>query len=228
LDVREVTSDPLVLIVEDDADIAEILEGYLRQAGYRTVVTGDGLHALELFFRQRPDLLLLDLNLPSLSGLEVLRSVREASAVPVIALTARVTQEDHLTGFSFGADDYITKPFWPLEVVARVAAVLRRAGAAHPNPGIEVGDLCVNAETRLVSRAGRDVRLRPAEFEILMCLLRAPGRVFTRSELLAVCTDRDSEALERTVDSHVARLRSSLGADHKIDTVHGLGYRYAG
>ncbi len=225
MDVQE-TDSKLVLIVEDDADIAETLEGYMRQAGHRTVVAGDGLSALELFFRQPPDLLLLDLNLPRLSGLEVLRSIRETSAVPVIALTARVSQEDRLTGFTYGADDYVTKPFWPLEVVARVAAVLRRAGDAPRNVTLEVGDLCVNAESRLVTRAGKLVRLRPAEFEILMCLLRAPGRVFTRSELLAVCTDRDSEALERTVDSHVARLRSSLGGGHGIGTVHGLGYRY--
>ncbi len=217
-----------VLIVEDDSDLVEILEGYLGQAGYGTIVAGDGLMALEQFYRHDPALVLLDLNLPRLSGLEVLRTLREDSRVPIIALTARVGFEDRLRGFEGGADDYIPKPFWPLEVVARVEAVLRRVQPPSAHPLLGGGGLVVSLLSRTVVKSGTSVRLRPAEFEILACLMRAPGRAFTRAELIEACAGSDSNALERTIDSHVARLRSSLGLDHAIQTVHGIGYRYDG
>jgi two-component system response regulator AdeR len=222
---------PLVLIVEDEQEIADGLAGFLARAGYRTRHAGDGLSALEAFFNDQPDLVLLDLMLPGIGGLEVLRAVRGAEAdwqraTPVIALTSRTSQEDRLRGFEHGADDYVPKPFWPKEVVARVDAVLRRVRkptetVLHGSQGLEL-----NLETRQVHQGETIIELRPAEFELLTTFLRAPNRVFTRAELLEAVRGGDSESLERTVDTHVANLRRKLGEDHGLETVFGVGYRY--
>jgi DNA-binding response OmpR family regulator len=221
---------PHVLIVEDEPDIAEGLVGYLERAGFRTTHALDGLAALEAFFHGKPDLVLLDLMLPRLSGLEVLRTIRDSggagSKTPVIALTAKTDQRDRLHGFELGADDYIPKPFWPLEVVARVNAVLRRA------PTLEamlegVNSLRLNLETRTVTIHGARLDFRPAEFELLAALLRAPNRVFTRAELLEAMGRTDADTMERAVDVHIKNLRKKLGADQPLETVFGVGYRYA-
>jgi DNA-binding response OmpR family regulator len=216
-----------ILIVEDEPDIAAGLVGYLAQAGFRTTHAADGLSALEAFFADKPDLVLLDLMLPRLSGLEVLRSIRASETTPVIALTARVDQQDRLRGFELGVDDYIPKPFYPLEVVARVNAVLRRATPAETVLN-GVHGLKLNLETREVSLLEVKLELRPAEFDLLSALLRSQNRVFTRAELLEALGRADADTLERAVDVHIKNLRKKLGASQPLETVFGVGYRYVG
>jgi two-component system, OmpR family, response regulator BaeR len=223
-------SKPHVLIVEDEPDIREGLVGYLEQAGFRTTHATDGLAALEAFFHGKPDLVLLDLMLPRLSGLEVLRTIRDsdgaANKTPVIALTAKTDQRDRLHGFELGADDYIPKPFWPLEVVARVQAVLRRTPKTEAV--IEgLHGLKLDLETRTVTIHSVRLELRPTEFELLAALLRVPNRVFTRAELLEAMGRADADTLERAVDVHIKNLRKKLGPDQPLETVFGVGYRYA-
>ncbi len=217
--------------MEDEPDLADILESYLRQGGYDVRHAADGFTALERFFEDRPALVLLDLMLPRLSGLAVLQSIREAPAplgtTPVIALTARGSQEERLQGFASGADDYVVKPYWPREVVARVRAALSRRTPAGPRVLSGLDELEVDASAREVTRRGQPIALRPAEFDLLVTLLEARGRVFSRHELLEVIRSGESWALERTVDSHITRLRAKLGIRHGIETVHGVGYRYA-
>jgi DNA-binding response OmpR family regulator len=224
-----VTTAPHILIVEDEPDIAEGLIGYLTQAGFRTAHAVDGLAALEAFFHDKPDLVLLDLMLPRLSGLEVLRTIRasrDSHDTPVIALTAKTDQPDRLRGFELGADDYIPKPFWPLEVVARVNAVLRRTPI--PEAVLEgANGLRFDLATREVTIHGVRLELRPAEFELLAAFLRTPNRVFTRAELLEEMGRADSDTLERAVDVHIKNLRKKLGPDQPLETVFGVGYRYA-
>jgi two-component system, OmpR family, response regulator BaeR len=219
-----------VLIVEDEPDIAEGLAGYLRQAGFDTVRAGDGLSALEAFFHEEPDLVLLDLMLPKLSGLEVLRTIREADGsaaqTPVIALTAKTDQHDRLRGFELGADDYISKPFWPLEVVARVQAVLRRTPITETVLTGSQG-LRLNLETREVWVGSERIELRPTEFDLMAVFVRAPGRVFTRTELLAAAGRGGADTLGRAVDVHIKNLRKTLGPGQPLETVFGVGYRYA-
>ncbi len=219
-----------VLIVEDEPDIAEGLVGYLLRAGFRTTHAVDGLAALEAFFTGKPDLVLLDLMLPRLSGLEVLRTIRDsggaASKTPVIALTAKTDQHDRLHGFELGADDYIPKPFWPLEVVARVNAVLRRTPT--PEAVLEgVNGLRIDLGARAVTIHGVRLELRPTEFDLLAALLRVPNRVFARAELLEAMGRANADTLERAVDVHIKNLRKKLGSDQPLETVFGVGYRYA-
>jgi DNA-binding response OmpR family regulator len=215
-----------VLLIEDDPDIAEGLIAYLERAKLRVSHAEDGLKALELFFSERPSLVLLDLNLPRLSGLEVLRQIRESGPTPVIALTARTGQEDRLQGFALGADDYIPKPFWALEVVARVEAVLRRSGQGVSEVLRGAAGLTLYLEAREVKLSNQPLELRPAEFDLLATLLRVPNRVFTRSELLEAIGKGDSDTLERAVDVHIKNLRKKIGADQPLETVFGVGYRY--
>lgn len=217
---------PLVLIVEDEPEIAEGLRDFLHHARYRTVCAEDGLKALEVFFGQHPDLVVLDLMLPRLHGLEVLRLIREASSTPVVILTAKGDQTDRLRGFELGADDYVVKPFWPRELVARVDAVLRRV---HP---VSQAELCganglrLDLEMRTVVIGETRLELRPIEFDLLVVLLQTPGKVFSRVALLEAISKPERETLERTIDAHVTNLRRKLGDGHGIETVHGLGYRY--
>jgi DNA-binding response OmpR family regulator len=216
---------PLVLVVEDEPDIALTLGKYLERSGLRVRVTHDGHAGLNAFENEQPDLVILDLMLPGLSGLEVLRRIRVVAQTPVIALTALTTQEDRLRGFDLGVDDYVTKPFYPLELVSRVQAVLRRANLGTKLSGRE--GLSLDLEAHTVSRRGRNIELRPTEFALLAAFLRTPGRVFSRAELLEVSSDEARDTLERTVDVHIRNLRAKLGDDHGIETVFGVGYRYA-
>lgn len=216
-----------ILIVEDEASLAGILESYLRRAGYRTERAADGMQALALWRAARPDLILLDLMIPPPDGLEVARIVRRASDVPIIMLTARDEEVDRLVGLGIGADDYVVKPYSPREVVARVKAVLRRSsGVAAPSSPSRVGPLEVDLARYEARCNGEPVALTASEIRLLAALASEPGVVRRRSELLAVVGDPERFADERTVDAHVKNLRRKLGACGEwVETVRGVGYR---
>ena len=217
----------LILVVEDEPEIAEVLEAYLRREGYRTERAGDGQRGLDLFHAARPDLMLLDIMLPSLDGLEILRRVRASSQTPVIMLTARAEDIDKLLGLELGADDYVVKPFSPREVVARVKAVLRRSQHEEPKSLFRLGALELDTKQFTVLVSGKRLDLTPTEFRLLECLIRDPGRAFTRAELIEVALP-DSDALERVVDAHLKNLRRKLdaaGIGEMLETVRGIGYR---
>lgn len=218
----------LILVVEDELHIAEVLELYLHQGGFRTERAGDGDTALRLFRAAQPDLIVLDVMLPKRDGFEVLRRVREAGDTPVIMLTARVEDVDRLVGLRMGADDYVTKPFNPPEVVERVKAVLRRVKPAGEDAKpIRVGGLEVDPRGMSAKANGASLDLTLSEYRILEHLIRHPGRVFSRTELLEACLP-ESDALGRVVDTHLRNLRRKLnqvGVANLIDTVRGVGYR---
>jgi two-component system response regulator BaeR/two-component system response regulator AdeR len=216
-----------ILIVEDESRLGDILEDYLRREGYRTERAKDGGRALELWRVAKPDMILLDLMLPVLDGLEVARRVRAESSTPIIMLTARDDEVDKLLGLGLGADDYVVKPYSPREVVARVKAVLRRANGQVQVPEVyRVGMLEVDL-SRFEVRCGNErVDLTTSEIKLLAVLAREPGRVRMRPELLAATGDADRYADERTVDAHVKNIRRKLGAcGEAIETVRGVGYR---
>ncbi|QLG10050.1 response regulator transcription factor [Deinococcus sp. D7000] len=219
----------LLLIVEDEPQLAEVLEAYARQEGYRTERAGDGFAALSAFRAVSPDLILLDVMLPGKSGLDVLKTVRADGGTPVILVTARAEETDQIVGLELGADDYVVKPFRPREVMARVKAVLRRASAALEDldKPLRVGPLEIDPRAVLARVNGQALTLTPAEFRLLSHLAQSPGRAFTREELLAAALP-DSEALERVVDAHLAGVRRKLeaaGAAGLLRTVRGVGYR---
>jgi two-component system alkaline phosphatase synthesis response regulator PhoP len=217
-----------ILVVEDDAETARLLQMYLEDAGYEVLVTGRGDEGLELAMRRRPDVVLLDLMLPGLDGMEVCRRLRERSDVPILMLTARTLEEDRLAGFDLGADDYIQKPFSPREVVRRVRAVLRRA-SPEESPLLRFAELELDPERHTLCVGVKPVELTATEFRILATLMSAPARVFNRTELVEAAFDRDFDGLERTVDAHVGNLRRKLGsASGLVETVQGVGYRLAG
>ncbi|MGD9047546.1 MAG: response regulator transcription factor [Anaerolineae bacterium] len=222
-----------ILVVDDDKEIVRLLRAYLEQAGYQVVVAYDGETALHLFRRERPDLAILDLMLPDRDGWDVTRIVRGdagLSATPIIMLTARVEDQDKIIGLELGADDYVTKPFNPREVVARVRAVLRRAqGEPVPSRVIRVGGVVIDQDAHQVEVDGQPVQLTPTEFSLLRALAEHPGHALTRLELIEKGLGYSYEGLERTVDSHIKNLRRKLhraGAkDDLIETVFGVGYR---
>ena len=217
----------LVLIVEDEPNLSEVLEAYLRRDGFRTERAADGESALRLFHEAKPDLVLLDVTLPKLDGFEVLRQVRQAGNTPVIMVTARVEDVDRLVGLRMGADDYVSKPFNPPEVVERVKAVLRRVRPVTAEERIYVGGLELDPLGMQVTAAGTRLELTLSEYRLLELLVRHPGRVFSRSELLARCLP-ESDALERVVDAHLGSVRRKLGAAGVADlleSVRGVGYR---
>jgi two-component system, OmpR family, response regulator AdeR len=218
---------PLILIAEDELELAEILEAYLRREGYQTERAGDGKRALELYRAVKPDLVLLDIMMPRLNGLEVLKTIRQDGQTPVIMLTARVEDDDKLLGLELGSDDYIIKPFNPREVVARVKAVLRRSGQRQASDVLRMGKLEIYKEQAKVLVAKQTLELTPTEFRLLVCFAEVPGRVFSRLELLEASLP-ESEALERVVDAHLKNLRRKLeaaGAGDLIETVFGVGYK---
>lgn len=210
-----------VLIVEDDDTTAQVVRLYLERDGYRVSTAHDGVTGLRMA-RDRPDLVIVDWMLPKLSGLEVCRELRLSVDVPIILLTAKSTEQDKLRGLDCGADDYVTKPFSPRELMARVRAVLRRAGNSDR---LQFGPLnidCTCSEARL---NGGALALTPSEFRILLALCRRPGRVFTRAELVDRAFHADYEGTERTIDTHVANLRRKI-TPVKITTVFGVGYKF--
>ena len=216
-----------ILIVEDEARLADILEDYLKREGYQTERAKDGLRALELWRAANPDMILLDLMLPELDGFEVARRVRAESAVPLIMLTARDEELDKLLGLGLGADDYVVKPYSPREVVARIKAVLRRSsGQLVAAEVYKVGKLEIDVAKYLVQCGGRDLDLTVSELRLLAELAKDPGMVKGRPELLAVAGDPERFADERTVDAHIKNIRKKLdGCDVLLETVRGVGYR---
>jgi DNA-binding response OmpR family regulator len=227
-------ADYTVLVVDDDHKIVELVQLYLEKDGYRVLVAYDGLEALELARRKRPDLVLLDLLLPDLDGLDVCRILRAESNIPIIMLTARTTEDDRLTGLDIGADDYITKPFSPRELMARVRAVLRRSNDQMTTGAAEMrfGDLIIDRRGHEVRVENRIVALTPTEFKLLEVLAEQPGRTFTRLDLLDSVFGYDFEGFERNVDVHVKNLRKKIEPNPRepiyIQTVYGVGYKLSG
>jgi two-component system alkaline phosphatase synthesis response regulator PhoP len=222
-----------VLVVDDEPKIVDVVRDYLTDAGFAVSVATDGPSALEHARAQPPDLVVLDLGLPGLDGLDVARALQAAQPpVPIVMLTARSDELDRILGLELGADDYLVKPFSPRELVARVRAVLRRTGqAAEDRERFVVGDLGVDTARRQVTVADRPVELTPSEFELVAHLARQPGRVFTRAQLLDVIHGIATPGYERAIDAHVKNIRRKLEADpHRpryLLTVHGVGYRFA-
>jgi DNA-binding response OmpR family regulator len=222
-----------ILVVDDDPKIVEIVSLYLKREGYRVLAAYDGRQALEMAREKRPDLIVLDLMLPGLDGMDVCRLLRDESDVPILMLTARASDEDKLRGFDVGADDYLTKPFNPRELVARVRAILRRAESEEEPPkDMRFGDLEINVMRHEVRLRGSPVNLTPTEFRILTTMAQEPGRAFSRVELLERAFGYDYEGLERTVDVHIMNIRRKIEPEPRrpryIVTVPGVGYRFEG
>jgi DNA-binding response OmpR family regulator len=222
-----------ILVVEDEMKIARLVRDYLEHAGFEVIVTGDGEAALASARGRAPDLVVLDLGLPGLDGLDVARQLRARSRVPIVMLTARGDETDRIVGLELGADDYVIKPFSPRELVARVRAVLRRAAGASdpPDVPIRVGDVEIDPSRMRVSVAKRQVSLTATELQLLATLAREPGRVFTRGQLLDAIRGVAFESYERAIDAHVKNLRKKIepepGRPRYLLTVHGVGYRFA-
>ena len=217
-----------ILVVDDDPAIAEMLTMVLQREGFDTVVVGDGLEAVEAASREHPDLILLDLMLPGMGGVDVCRNVREENAVPIIMLTAKTDTVDVVLGLESGADDYVTKPFKPKELVARVRARLRRRDD-EPDELLEVGDLVIDVPGHAVSRNGSEIALTPLEFDLLLALAQRPKQVFSREELLEKVWGYRHSSDTRLVNVHVQRLRSKIEQDPEnpriVLTVRGVGYK---
>ena len=223
-----------VLVVDDDAKTVELVKLYLNRDGYKVLTAYDGIEALNLARQSHPDLIVLDLMLPGCDGLEICRTLKNESDVPIIMLTARTTEDDKLAGLNLGADDYVTKPFSPRELAARVRVILRRLPEETLQRGpaeIKRGELTLNFLNREASIAGRVLQLTPIEFKLLGVLAREPGRVFSREQLIEMVFGYDFEGFDRTVDVHILNLRRKLEPDPNhpryIKTVYGAGYKFA-
>jgi len=219
-----------VLVVDDEPRISRLVRDYLDQAGFRAIEAHDGVGAIEAFRNHRPDLLIVDLGLPGMDGLDVIRQVRLSSDVPIIILSARSDETDRVVGLELGADDYVVKPFGPKELVARVRAVLRRIESGGASEVIRAGDVEVDVPKMQVTVAGTPVDLTPTEFQLVATMADQPGRVFTRAQLLDVLHGVSFESYERAVDAHVKNIRRKFGSAPRnpqyILTVHGVGYKF--
>jgi DNA-binding response OmpR family regulator len=221
-----------ILVVEDEMQIARTVRDYLEVAGFDVTVVGDGTAAMSAFHGERPDLIVLDLGLPGMDGLDVARVVRRTSATPIVMITARGEETDRIVGLELGADDYLVKPFSPKELVARIRAVLRRTVATSGTAEVlRAGDVEVDLPRMRTRVSGNPVDLTPTEFELLATMVREPGRVFTRGQLLDAIHGVTLESYERAIDSHVKNLRRKIEPDphtpRYVVTVHGVGYRFA-
>jgi len=219
-----------VLVVDDNEKIVEVLTAYLEQAGFSVRSAVDGATAIAEVDRAVPDIALLDVMLPGVDGIELTRRFQREHGLPVILVTARSDEVDRLIGLEVGADDYISKPFSPREVVARVKAVLRRTGDQRPgDETVRIGELSIDPERRAVAVQGRDVELTRTEFDILAAMAAHPGRVYSRLRLLEIATGDAFEGYERTIDAHVKNIRKKLGEDPRapryVHTVFGVGYK---
>lgn len=223
---------PTILIVEDEPELVKVLRSYLEQAGFHVLTAYRGDSGLSTWEHKRPDLVLLDLNLPGMDGLDVAREIRRKSDTPIIMLTARVEETDQLIGLELGADDYIPKPFSPRVVVARVRALLRRSETTpHASQVLHIQDLEIDQDAHTVTRQGEPIELTPTEFSLLAALAAQPGRAFTRLQLLENSQGSAYEGYERTIDAHIKNLRAKLEIDPKnpryIETIFGVGYRFS-
>jgi DNA-binding response OmpR family regulator len=218
-----------ILVVDDEPEITDVVRRYLEQDGHRVVSAADGKAALAAFQREKPHLVVLDLMLPEVDGWEVARQIRAAATTPVIMLTARGDEVDRLLGLGLGADDYITKPFSPREVAARVRAVLRRTSGETASDVLTAGDLTIDLARMEVRRQDAVISLTPTEFRLLAAMARSPGRVFTRLQLIDLVHGHAFEGYERTIDAHIKNLRQKLEPEPQrpryVLTVHGAGYR---
>jgi DNA-binding response OmpR family regulator len=221
-----------VLVVDDEPQIAQIAGDYLRHGGFDVITAANGVDALSLARARRPDLIVLDLGLPRLDGIEVAKALRREGGVPIIMLTARIEESDRLAGLELGADDYMTKPFSPRELVARVKSVLRRVDAAGAGGDVlRRGDLTIDPGRMAVMRGHDAIDLTATEFQLLAALARQPGRIFTRAQLLDAVRGTDVESFERAIDTHIKNIRRKLEPDARnpryILTVYGMGYKFA-
>ena len=225
-----------ILIVEDEPKLAEVVEAYLIKNGYRAVVAYDGRQALQMFEQANPDMVILDLMLPYVSGEEICRAIRKQSRIPIIMLTAKAGEDSKIDGLNMGADDYITKPFSPRELVARVNSLFRRCNGGISSLFYEMtwngGDLEADFEARSVKRQGKPVGLTQSEFKLFSALAKHPNKTFTRDELIELAFGMDFDGFDRTIDSHIKNLRGKIEADTAnpiyILTVRGVGYRFGG
>jgi DNA-binding response OmpR family regulator len=220
-----------ILVVDDEPQILKVLKAYLDKAGYKTLAVDNGLKAVDVFQAEQPDFVILDLNLPGMDGLDVCRTIRRTSDVPILMLTARVEEADRLIGLELGADDYVIKPFSPREVVARVRTIFRRTqNSPAASNRIQVGSLQIDLDEHTVQLGERSIDLTPTEFEILVVLARQPRRVFSRLQIMELAQGDSFEGYERTIDAHIKNLRLKFEPDPRhpafIQTVFGLGYKY--
>ena len=224
-----------ILVVDDEPKIAALARDYLEHAGFAVITASTGRAALDTVRRERPDLVILDLGLPELDGLDVTREIRRDSSLPIVMLTARDDELDKLLGLELGADDYLTKPFSPRELVARVRAVLRRVDRSDRSSGdqalIRAGDLVLDPPRMRAELGDRQIELTPTEFQLLATLAAQPGRIFTRSQLLDALHGIAFESYERAIDTHIKNIRRKLEPDPRVPrlvlTVYGVGYRFA-
>jgi DNA-binding response OmpR family regulator len=221
-----------ILIIEDEPELVKVLRSYLEKAGFTVLAASRGDSGLSTWEHKRPDLVILDLNLPGMDGLDVAREIRRKADTPIVMLTARVEESDQLIGLELGADDYVTKPFSPRVVVARVRALLRRSEAAVASDQIlRVADFEIDMSAHTVLRQGEVVELTPTEFNLLATLASQPGRAFSRLQLLEASQGTAYEGYERTIDAHIKNLRAKIEIDSKnpqyIETVFGIGYRFS-
>jgi len=221
-----------ILVADDKANIRNLVREYLEAEGFRVVIAANGREALYAARAEKPDLILLDIMMPEMSGYDFLKTYRKERETPVILLTAKLDETDKVLGLELGADDYVTKPFGMKELVARIHAVLRRAGGAVKAADVlAIGDIRLDRESRTVTATGRPVTLTPSEFELLALLMSVPGRVFPRSEILFNLQGTTFEGVERTIDVHIRNLRTKIEKDPSrpeyIETVFGIGYRFA-
>lgn len=220
-----------IMVVDDEKRLVSLVESYLSQEGYRVVSAYNGKEALTVAHREKPDLIVLDVMMPEMDGYEFMRKHRADSNTPIILLTARVDDEEKVIGLEVGADDYMTKPFRPRELVARVRAVLRRAGETKPEARVlKAADIVLDRDGRTVKVGGEFIDLTPSEFDILTALMSSPGRVYSRLDLLDIIQGVRYEGYERTIDTHIKNLRSKIESDPRepnyVETVYGVGYRF--
>jgi DNA-binding response OmpR family regulator len=220
-----------IMVVDDEKRLVSLVESYLTQEGYRVVTAYNGAEALTVAQKEKPDLIILDVMMPEMDGYEFMRRHRAEANTPIILLTARVDDEEKVIGLEVGADDYITKPFRPRELMARVKAVLRRVGEREPAAKVlKAADIVLDREGRTVKVGERFVDLTPSEFDILTALMSYPGRVYSRLDLLDIIQGVRYEGYERTIDTHIKNLRGKIEDDPRapkyIETVYGVGYRF--
>jgi DNA-binding response OmpR family regulator len=221
-----------ILVVDDEARLVSLIESYLTQEGYRVVRAANGRQALFVARDEKPALIVLDIMMPEMDGYEFMRLHRQEASTPIILLTARVEDDEKVIGLELGADDYMTKPFRPRELVARIRALLRRAGGSEPKASrLEASGVILDRDTRIVLVGERAVDLTPSEFDLLAAMMAAPGKVFSRLDLLDVIQGVRYEGYERTIDTHVKNLRGKIEPNPRepryVETIYGVGYRFA-